>query len=169
MIARFPARIRFPRLVALALTITGCYILSGTQPPQCPIDVHLDSGQAEKLADSHTANISAFLVTNTSTSAILGFVVRLDLVDTHTKEHLSRQIVAALRASPDGKPKPLQPGDSIHLGHHPIPATPSGSAKASYQPVVDLVVYADGSLWGPRSLKESTKFLAKFPPEFLHK
>src|ERR1039458_5375193 len=97
-------------------------------------------------------------VTNASASAVLGFVLSVEFIDPRTKSPLSRRIVSVLRETPDGKPLPLLRDQSVHLRRTTLPRLADG-VLAEYRVTFDLVVYADGSQWGPGNLSQSRVLL----------
>ncbi len=90
---------------------------------------------------------------NTSRSPIRGFVIDVRYTDAAGQPlgHFTR---IAMKPPLAGQPQYIAPGEVLtNKKAIPIPQDPS----SHYDIVIDSVIFADGSKWGPAKLRESAK------------
>ena len=129
---------------------------------RCPLDaqfVVVDDARGSE-GSGGASRTPTLVVRNVSTVAVIGFVVKVDFVDPKTGAVVSYRIAKVLRETPEGKRVPLPPGASVTLRRTNVP-TLTGDRLADSKVTFDLVVYADGSHWGPASLLQSTELLTR--------
>lgn len=124
-----------------------------------PADEGGTTGAPVRLASSlgngqfrgHRAELLRLQVENISKKCILGYVVQAQFSGPGGGNHLSR-VTRVLRVQQNGKPHYLAPGEKDDLTGEVPPGL-------HYALTVDLVVFEDGSRWGPARLRDSTVLL----------
>lgn len=93
---------------------------------------------------------------NVSTQPIRGYVIDIQFKDA-TGKSLGDIVRSAMKISKDGEPLYLLPGQS-EQDHKPVPIKVDASgAPGSHGTVLDLVVFADGTTWGPGKTPQAAK------------
>jgi hypothetical protein len=110
--------------------------------------------------DERDQDMLAVDVTNESTTPIRGFVFTESFYDSSTGQRMRRVTTKELETQ--GNPSDyLAPGATWVAGPRKFSHSADGSL-ASYRITLDLVVFADGSTFGPKKSQESDEVLGMF-------
>jgi hypothetical protein len=150
--------IRFLVIVAALAMPMGAQ--TAGSPGSCPIEV---TGRVASI-DPHKwvgfeAGPGLFIeVRNISGKGIQGYVFETAFMDPATRQNAGGRREHSAWKEP-GKGVELAAGEGQELPKpYPLPKTASGS-MAQYSFKVDLVIFDDGSKWGPGQLRSSMKMV----------
>lgn len=150
------------RFVFIITTLTP--LMSGQTaggPETSPIEVNGRISQIDpRLSGGMEAGPGLFMkVHNTSTKAIQGYVYETFFVDPATGKKVGGHREHSVYKE-SSKGAVLTAGESKESAKpYPLPIMSSGSI-AQYSFKIDLVIFDDGSRWGPGQLVSSQKLLA---------
>jgi hypothetical protein len=99
-------------------------------------------------------------VKNTSGRAVSGIVFETIFTDTASGARLPGRHEHTTYKSPENGILIAPNASMSEPKPYPLPVTPSGSA-ANYSFTVDLVVFEDGSTWGPAKTRAATQLLRR--------
>jgi hypothetical protein len=142
--------------------------VSPIQPQQGPLPVQNVQSQtigplrieSGVWLDEHGKQLLAVEVTNESANPIRGYVFTATFLDPTTGNRIRR--VTTKQLETHGNPSDyLAPGAAWVAGPRKFSYLPDGSL-ASYTITLDLVVFADGSTFGPKKSQESEEVLGMF-------
>jgi len=97
-------------------------------------------------------------VTNSSAKPIRGYVIDISFYRVSDGQPISKHTRTALMAGVAGIPGPLMPGET-QRALKPIPVPQAGGKLARYRIAIDLVMFSDGTHWGPINLRESDRLV----------
>lgn len=132
-----------------------CAGLAQTDPPAAlTVRPVISSGHGSRVPAGQEALVVEFQ--NKSNKQVRGFVYQIAFLDADGKTRQTHTS-SELKSNRDGTPLYIEPGavsSSRAIGRPILNGQPM-----AYKVSLDLVLFADGSKWGPVALPESQKFL----------